>query len=128
MHAAGICRDVETAQEASCEAALDQLQRSKRKMLPIVNAAGELVSPPSSSVETVLVCFLDICQHPAELKDASSLPSRLVASAKLAQSVCMATPERFWRSSAPSPNVAELLLGLTVIDEVETSQSCWLHA
>ncbi|KAK9827269.1 hypothetical protein WJX81_006270 [Elliptochloris bilobata] len=35
--------DVEAAQEASAEEALAQLQRSKRKVLPIVNAAGELV-------------------------------------------------------------------------------------
>ena len=51
MCAMGACRDVESSQEASCEAALDQLQRSKRKMLPIVNAAGELVSHPTTSEE-----------------------------------------------------------------------------
>ncbi len=37
-------RDVEAAAEASSsEQALEQLRRSRRKLLPVVNAAGELV-------------------------------------------------------------------------------------
>ena len=49
--AACVCRDVETAQSVgSWPAALDQLRGSKRKMLPAVNAAGELVSTPSAPV------------------------------------------------------------------------------
>ena len=49
LRAAGTCRDVETACTASCWVALDKMQRNKRKMLPIVNADGELVSALTTS-------------------------------------------------------------------------------
>lgn len=37
---------MEAAQEASAEQALVQLRQSRLKVLPIVNAAGELASDP----------------------------------------------------------------------------------
>ena len=40
------CRDLETAEEScSAQAAVQQLQRSKRKSLPVVDARGNLVCP-----------------------------------------------------------------------------------
>jgi CBS-domain-containing membrane protein len=44
------CRDLETASDsATLEQALEQLKKSKRKLLPVVNSQGHLVGMTSPS-------------------------------------------------------------------------------
>ena len=106
--------------------ALDQLQRSKRKMLPIVNGAGELVSPPSTSMETEVVCSLDACQLHVGMR--LSLPLQQVVLFSIG-TVCAA-----WRRPSASREAVRRApaqpcscWGLS-IDESETKENRWLHA
>ena len=121
-------RDVETAQEARCEAALDQLQRRKRKLLPIVNAAGELVSPPTTSVGFQVVCSRDACHLPVGIQGCGfhCLCNKFYLSigTVYAHGDARGLNREAVRQAPTQPSCC---WGLSV-DESETSENVWLHA